>query len=221
MNSLVLSRIFKEPPFCEKEILRYAGSKGADREVSAVLEQCINEVRDRLVYKVCYCEFYVKINGDICDFGAFKLQSENLALNLKGCEKVIVFAATVGVELDRLIVKYGHISPVKALLFQAIGAERIEALCDAFCEDIANQKKLSLRPRFSPGYGDLPLEVQKDIFAVLDCGRRMGLTLNNSMLMSPSKSVTAFVGTMESGSNQSNNKCSICDNRDCSFRSAL
>ena len=51
-----------------------------------------------------------------------------------------------------------------------------------------------LKPRFSPGYGDLPLSMQTDIFRVLDCPRKVGLTLNNSLLMSPSKSVTAIMG---------------------------
>lgn len=50
------------------------------------------------------------------------------------------------------------------------------------------------RPRFSPGYGDLPINMQKDIFAALDCPRKIGLSLNESLLMSPSKSVTAIIG---------------------------
>ena len=77
---------------------------------------------------------------------------------------------------------------------QALGAERIEALCDAFCDSLISEKGVLLRPRFSPGYGDLPLEVQKDIFSLLECHKRIGVSLNESLLMSPSKSVTAFVG---------------------------
>ena len=50
------------------------------------------------------------------------------------------------------------------------------------------------RPRFSAGYGDLPLGVQREIFAALDCPKHIGLTLNDSLLMSPTKSVTAIVG---------------------------
>ena len=90
--------------------------------------------------------------------------------------------------------KYSKISPSKALMFQALGAERIESLCDTFCNDMNNELGVRLKPRFSAGYGDLPLEVQKDIFRVLDCPRKIGLTLNDSLLMSPTKSVTAIVG---------------------------
>ena len=91
----------------------------------------------------------------------------------------------------------GKVSPSMAVCLQALGAERIEALCDQFCADMARKQGStgkSLRPRFSPGYGDFPLEAQKDIFTVLGCDRRIGLTLNNSLIMSPTKSVTAIIG---------------------------
>ena len=52
----------------------------------------------------------------------------------------------------------------------------------------------SLRTRVSPGYGDISLTMQKDIFAILDCERKIGITLNEDLLMSPSKSVTAIAG---------------------------
>ena len=79
-------------------------------------------------------------------------------------------------------------------MFQAIGAERIEAVCDCFCDEIKKEFVCSLKPRFSPGYGDLSLETQKQLFSILDCERQLGISLNSSLLMSPSKSVTAFVG---------------------------
>ncbi len=217
MNSVILSKTYIEPPFCEKEILRYAGCRGEREEISVLLKECIDEVKDKLSYKVCYRELSIKTVGDTCDFEVFSVHSEKLARNLKGCEKVILFAATVGVEIDRLIGKYGRLSPTKALLFQAIGAERIEALCDAFCADIKKEYNTGLEPRFSPGYGDLPLSAQKNIFAVLDPERRIGLTLNSSLLMSPSKSVTAFVG-LGSTEKTSSNKCSLCEKTDCTLR---
>ena len=96
-----------------------------------------------------------------------------------------------------MIFKYSVLSPSTALLLEALGNERIEALCDVFNEDIRQLKLLrgeSLRPRFSAGYGDLPLEYQKKIFDILDPPLSIGLTLNNSYLMSPSKSVTALIG---------------------------
>ena len=109
--------------------------------------------------------------------------------------------------------------PTTAML-QAFGAERIEALCDVFCRDIGKELGVRTGPRFSPGYGDLPLDAQKMIFSVLDCEKRIGLFLNDSLLMSPSKSVTAFVG-IGGEKKQHKNRCSFCQMRDCTFRGAL
>ena len=82
-------------------------------------------------------------------------------------------------------------------MISALGSERIEALCDKFNKDFEFENEVSLKPRFSPGFGDLSLMIQKDIFAVLDCPRKIGLSLNDSLLMSPTKSVTAFVGIIK------------------------
>ena len=161
-------------------------------EIESVMEECIEEVSEKLTYKVCYAEFDISRKNGITDLGFLQTASEDLAKNLDGCRKIVVFAATVGLELDGLIAKYGRISPVKALMFQALGAERIEALCDTFTADILSDREI--KPRFSAGYGDFPLEAQKSIFAVLDPARRIGLGLNESLLMSPSKSVTAIIG---------------------------
>ena len=78
-------------------------------------------------------------------------------------------------------------------MFQAIGSERVESLCDELCRELEGEWG-TVRPRFSPGYGDLPLSLQKEIFALLDCGRSIGVALGENLLMSPSKSVTAIVG---------------------------
>ncbi len=176
---MVYIKIYDAPPVDRREILRYAGVRGDAPEIGAILDECLDEIENKLTYKVCYGEFPVSFFDTV--------ESEALHKHLEGCEKAVLFAATVGIGVDRLIARYSSISPTKSLLFQAIGAERIEALCDEFNSEFAGG-------RFSPGYGDLPLEFQKEIFKVLDCPKRIGLTLNESMLMSPSKSVTAIIG---------------------------
>lgn len=191
--SIICYKRYEAPPFDTKEILRYAKCKVADDSVLALMQSCIDEVKDKLTYKVCYAEFPLSIQDGRLDLSFTTTKSSMLQKALSGCQSYILFAATVGLELDRLIAKYGRVSPAKALFFQAIGAERIESLCDLFCADLQSDGR-QMKPRVSPGYGDLPLNIQKDIFAVLDCPRRIGLTLNDSKLMTPTKSVTAFIG---------------------------
>ena len=217
MNTVILSKTYADIPICETEILRYAGCKATDPQTDKLLAECIAEIDGKISGKICYTVLPVTVCGNVCDFEYFKLSSKNLSRNLEHCEKVIVFAATVGVEIDRLIQKYGHISPAKALMFQAIGAERIETLCDAFCSEMENELGKALKPRFSAGYGDLQLEAQKNIFSLLNPEKRIGLTLNKSMLMSPSKSVTAFVGTSDSETAVTENKCDLCEKQDCIY----
>ena len=223
MSLTVLTKNYTSPPLCEREILRYAGCKAdnIDGDTKELLKNCLNEVTGKLCYRVCYIELPVKVDRNVCDFGCFSVTSENLSNNLSGCKTAIIFAATVGVEIDRLIAKYGRIAPSKALMFQAIGAERIEAVCDTFCEDIRLLKNRGQKPRFSPGYGDLPLDTQNKIFDLLTPQKRIGVTLNESLLMSPSKSVTAIVGITENEGEIIKNKCAFCDFKDCAYRGVL
>lgn len=191
MSSTVLIKNYSNIPINRMEVLRYAG--GSAETTEKLLNNCIAEAKNRLNYRVCYVKFNLEINENVCNFGVIKIKSNDLSRCLKGCKKVVIFAATTGIDIDRLIAKYSRISPAKALVFQALGTERIETLCDAFCKDLKEQNS-DLTPRFSPGYGDLPLEIQTDIFNILSCEKNIGLTLNDSLLMSPIKSVTAIVG---------------------------
>lgn len=190
---MILIKKYSEPPVNTSEILRYMGCAKENAEALNLANICWEKCRNILSYTVCYDEFPISIEDDGVIFPFAKASSVSLAKHLNGYEKAVIFAGTVGIGLDRLILKYGRIAPSYALAFQAIGAERIEALCNAFCDDLKIEK-FQISPRFSPGYSDLPLEFQTDIFKVLDCNRKIGLSLNSALLMSPSKSVTAIIG---------------------------
>jgi len=179
------------------EILRYAGVKRDISDYDTLLDECIKEASDKLRYSVCYREFPLKISDETLDLCFAEIKSKSLKKNLCGCNRFLLFAATVGIELDRLINKYSRTEPSRALIFQAFGAERIESLCDAFCSDLEKEMALqncSTRPRYSAGYGDFPVEIQSDICKALDCSKKIGVFVNESLLLSPSKSVTAIVG---------------------------
>lgn len=186
----VIVKAFSKPPISKKEIIRYAGADKYDGDTNALIESVIAEARDIFSYKVCYTTLPVSVDADAVDFGIFSVVSKHLAESLKGSGRALIFAATVGVGVDRLIARYSRTSPSRALFLQALGSERVESLCNAFCHSFDSP----LTPRFSPGYGDLTLDCQEKIFTILNCPKNIGLTLNDSMLMSPTKSVTAFAG---------------------------
>jgi len=191
----VITEKYTEPPIDRGEILRYMGSTDTP-DVSALLNDCLAETLDVLSYRSCWLELPIIRDGDILDLTFTRTSSKALAKNLHGCDRFVLFAATIGIGIDRLIMRYGKISPAKAFCIQAIGAERIESLCDMINNGVS--QKYNTRPRFSPGYGDLPLSVQNDIFRILDCSRKIGLSLCESGLMSPTKSVTAIIGIKSS-----------------------
>lgn len=194
---MVFVKQYAAPPVQMEEILRYAAARGSGEDVRTLAEECLAEAEKCLVYQVCFRELPIKRENGKLDLGFSSTDSKTLGKALADCDRLILFAATLGIAMDRLIAKYARLSPAKAWMLQAIGAERIEALCDAFCHDISCENEKNTRPRVSPGYGDIPLAMQKEIFAALDCPRKIGLSLNASLIMSPTKSVTAFVGLFE------------------------
>lgn len=212
---------WKAPAFCLREALRYAGVRGEDDEMAARMLDCFSEAEGVLDYRVCCREFPLKWEGDMCDLGFARVRSQSLARHLQGCDCLLVLGATVGIGLDRLILKYSRLAPSRALMLQALGAERIEALCDAFCEKTEAEtaaRGLHLTGRFSPGYGDVPLGLQRDIFRALQPERAIGLTLNDSLIMSPSKSVTALMGLSREKRDPPAQPCSRCGQRGCPYR---
>ncbi len=196
----IYTKTYPAPRVDEKEILRYAGiakNKTPPDELLPILRECLFEIEGGLCFRACYCELPITRDGDTLDLGFIKTSSQALRKNLSDCHAIILFAATVGITPDRLISRYSRISPTRALLHQAIGAERVEALCEALCHDLSEQygkEGYALRPRFSAGFADFPLSVQRDIFNTLSPEKRIGVTLGKNMLMSPTKSVTAIMG---------------------------
>lgn len=194
---MVTVKHYGEPPVDRREILRYARADVNSDELDGLIDSCLSELLGGLSYSVCYAELPVSVADGEVVMGSLRTRSESFGKYISECKSVIVFAATIGLFADRLIKRYSAVSPSRALMLDAIGAERIESLCDVFCEEIKTEtaaRGQSVKPRFSAGYGDLPLSMQKDIFDLLGCEKRIGLCLSDSLLMTPTKSVTAFVG---------------------------
>ena len=191
-------REYDAPEVSRAEILRYLRS-GEDEVLSERIERCLAAVLPTLSYKACMAEFPIHVSGIEVDLGFARVSSRDLSARLIGCHSVVVFVATVGLGIDRLMTRYGATSPTDALIVSAIGNERVEALCDAVCRDIgktASERGGACRTRYSPGYGDLDLSVERDIFASLKPTAKIGVALSENLLMTPIKSVSAIVGIM-------------------------
>lgn len=175
-------------PFDDREILHYLEQQNAIPELDELLSICKDKVREVIDPKLCWCE----LNLD--DINLFLSMAKNTAFEeyFNNCERGILFAVTLGFDFDRLLRREEISSMTAALLIQAIGTQQVEEMCDSFCKDMQSKYR-NCKARFSPGYGGLDLSVQKKVFEFLDCQRSIGISLNESLLMSPIKSVTAFI----------------------------
>ena len=194
------------PPIDVNEVWRYCGCREipSEGELVNLMDEVLSEYGNIARGKVCFVR---------APHLPFDSDSKGLAKVIAGSDEVIVFAATVGLEFDRIIGRFKRTSPSKALILQALGAERVEALCDLFCSGFEGRTA-----RYSPGYGDMPLESQKDVFALLQCESKIGISLNSSLLMTPSKSVTAIFGLRDGAGNADGHDCSMCGLLGCEYR---
>jgi cobalamin-dependent methionine synthase I len=181
-------------------VWRYAGYRGdppdEESELHEILQEVIAELPNLLSCRLCYREFSLS-DGDF----PFSCDSEQLKNMIDGCERIVLFAVTLGLNFDRYLLRYSRAFPVKALLLQALGGERAEALAEHFCcvkREEYQKQGYTITRRFSPGYGDWPLRGQKEIMELLQCHKNIGVTLNESFLMTPTKSITAVFGIKES-----------------------
>lgn len=211
----------------QKEIYRYLGygANEPDSAVRMLVDEVLSELLSVIMPKHIYKFYECRTDDESVFMGDMQINSRNLSGNLAQCDTVVLLAATLGLEADKLLQRYEVVNMAKASIVQACAAACIEAYCNLIQENIRFevQKKrgvpLFIRPRFSPGYGDLPLETQKDIFRELDCTKRIGLTLTQNLLMYPTKSVTAFIGLTQNPENCHIEKCKRCGKSDCAFRS--
>ena len=201
-----------------KEVIRYLGygRHAIDEPTYALVQTCLKELDELASVKFIYRIFELSYLDE-----KLEIRSKNLAKNLQGCKEVVLLAITLGAEVDRLLQKYEKINMPKAVVFQASAAAVLEFHCDEFVKNLAEELKEEgkyLRPRFSPGYGDFSILCQKQILDSLDAAKHIGLSLTDSYMLVPTKSVTAVIGISNTNEQCHQSGCEICDKLDCAFR---
>lgn len=168
---------------------------GCRPEEIPFLDDCINEVRAALRCRYAYRFYPVRVSGEAVSLGFAEVTSAGLGRALRDCHSHALMAVTLGTDVDRLLLRLSHLSKGRFYLCDAVAS----AFAEAACEEVERRLSAGKRhaARFSPGYADLPLTLQSAVLAALDAERRLGITLSESCLMSPMKSVTAIVGMKE------------------------
>ena len=200
----------------KNEVIRYLGYSGVtaiDDNIDKTIDDCISEMNSQVNPQFTYKTFPLIWHDNACEFAGINVSSGNLLKNLEGCSEIVMMAITLGPVPDMLVRKAEIRDMMKAYTFQAVGAAMAEAWCDEINDRIINEakeRKLHARPRFSPGYGDFPLEVQRDFERILEMPKKIGVTLSDSLLMTPTKSITAVIGLSEIDTNCEKNGCEQC-----------
>lgn len=178
----------------KREACRYMGYRGEVKSeaLEEIYGECLELFKKEVDYKAVYREVPVSLENGIVDFGFCRIENENLYKNMSGCSSAVVFAATAGVGTDRLIMRCSALSAVEAMVCDCIASSAVEVWCDEVNSVAVGDREA--KPRFSPGYGGVSLSYQAAILSFLDAQRKLGITLNDSMMMTPKKSVTAFIG---------------------------
>ena len=198
------------------EIRRYLGMSKAvhDPVTDGMIQECIGKLQAVIQPVHLYAYYPLTITDDTFHVASLCFSSKSLRRNMEGCKEICVLACTIGIGADRLIRKTELTSISEAAVMQATAAAMAEAYCehvnDMIKEETA-QRNLYCRPRFSPGYGDLSLTLQKDIFSLLNLTKNLGITLSESLLMIPTKSITALIGISDTCRSFTQNQCNTCN----------
>ncbi len=207
-----------------REAIRYLGygNHAVDDHTLNLIEDVFKELDQLGSMKIVYRIFDIFQDADgHLQIGQLDIESKSLRRNLKGCKEAILLAGTLGPGVDGLLRKYSISDMARVVVIQACAAASLEDQLDAWQEDMAEQMKaegLYLRPRFSPGYGDFSIEHQPMFVQMLEASKRVGVTVTDSLMLSPSKSVTALIGISTEAKSCTIKGCEACGKIDCEFR---
>ncbi|MCL2369979.1 MAG: hypothetical protein FWC80_01945 [Firmicutes bacterium] len=155
-------------------------------------------IRDKATPRFAYKEYAMSIDGDkVVIDGRTTFVSADLSRHLKGCRQCVILAATLGHTVDRILKKLQYTDMAKALETDIQANLLIEEICDNLQEQIAKQaldKGHQITNRYGVGYGDFLLENQSTLLRLSGI---KGITVTDSNLLLPQKSVTAIVGVRE------------------------
>lgn len=214
----------------EDEVLRYLEYKGQD--IDDKLNSIINECRILTKEKINprYISRVYSIRKYILEDDKFiQLEGTNLRLYsgdiyelLKNSDECILLACTLGIEIEKEIRKYSYMDLTKGIIIDSCATTAIEEVCDLVqkkIEDNLLEEGKYITTRYSPGYGDLPIDKNADIINLLNAQKVIGLTITDSGIMIPRKSVVAIIGITNSLIKQEKKLCENCEHRmTCKFK---
>lgn len=155
-------------------------------------EKLLDRLKANVKCRGVWARVPIKQLDNRLDLGFGEFTSHDLVKNLSGCDEAFLFCVTLGLDVDRYLMKLSRLSPADHFVADGLASSLCEALADE-AERIIKQNN-DCKPRYSPGYGDMDISTQKGLLDCLNAGRLLGISLAKSYLMTPIKTITAIVG---------------------------
>jgi hypothetical protein len=196
---------FPDVPIPVGDVMKRLGYPSARYELAdgmrVILDETLRTAAGLMELRTAYRILRVRSNDGGCvrfDGSDFRIESRLVAKLLRDARYAACIAATAGIALDRAVsseMDRGEIT--HGYFLDAIGSETVEAAADALhwkiLQALADKHRLKVTPRFSPGYGDWKLTIQKELVETSG-GNRIGISVTPSSLMIPRKSISAVLG---------------------------
>jgi hypothetical protein len=197
------------------EVFRLLGGVGSPSEemlpeLEAAAATILISAQPRVVSKHCKIS---RENGILLEGTSLCLTGKSIEALLHDCVECVIFCATLGAEVDAAIRKAQIRDVALAAMLDASASIAAESLCEIANREIAEEyaaRDKYLTDRFSPGYGDLPIDIQRDFCAALDTARRIGVVVGVDYMMTPMKTVTAIIGVADKPQKSRDTGCEGC-----------
>lgn len=201
-----------------REVLHYLGWHGTpvEQELLDHIADVSREVNRSVQPRVILKRFVIE-DGGLLSSTSFCPQGNDVRQMLSSCHEAVLLAATLGAQSERMLLRAQAMSPQRALILDAVLSAAIEEVCDQAEYDLRTaviRDGLYLTDRFSPGYGNMPMTQTAQICNVLNAANTIGLTVTNSGIMIPRKSVTAILGISRTPVNLRSRGCEVCPMRE-------
>lgn len=198
----------------KENALKYLGylDNQVDQQTEEIMDECLVELtkfEPKFMYQTYTLEHH-----------PLKIKELNLLIDYSdlvdlfdSCNKVVIIACTLGLQLDKRLRYLAMINLTKMTIMDALASSYLEFKCDEF----ENNQDFGLHTfRFCPGYGNVPLELNRDLANAIDCYKHIGLSVQDNHLLLPQKSMIGLIGL---GDQKQEKHCFSCINKkNCIYR---
>ncbi len=155
--------------------------------------------------------------------GKFVQTQGIIASQFKKADRVAIFVCTIGDEMENWSKQLASEGDVPySYVVNTVASEAVEQAADVLHDALGEQMKLqnlNITNRYSPGYCNWSVAEQHILFSFLP-ENFCGITLTDSALMLPIKSVSGIIGIGRQVKKM-NYICDTCGVKDCTYRIIL